>query len=551
MYDSDLYICNVPWASDYKNLLDFPNSKAQQDCIKGLSLKHFENISFVPKDNQIIIAENIGHYYTSNYIMFRNSSVSSKWWYAFIQRIDFNTPNTTVITYTTDVWQSYQFSFKFYRSMIERGHIKKSYDKIGNNIAPEPIGFGADYEKEIEIFKDIDFTPVLMFSAISDPGLTEPGQYNFGGFGQNENMTGIYMYHFNDFEIGKKVINLWALNEELSTYSHLNETIGFSFLPKWVYNSSSKLQIAKPLGVSVITSNSSASISDTVSVNTTTLACGYKPRNNKMFTSLCRSYLLFNQNGFSYPLRPELINGDNLKIKVSMKPVNSNNFRLDIVNYAKYPSSYIQIPYNFTVAMGINSNVGTAQQVSATMAQNQVELRDFSNAMSYVGQAGNMIGSVVSGAMSANIGQIIGGVVGGATNIAQEYQQYKVDDFSNRVGVGNAYESKALSIGMSTDTNAMSSNRCRLRLADCSPTYRECQIVDDFLDYYGYAISQVGDPNIYLHSRSNWNYLKLTNCEMKFDGVAEDEQRLKQIFLSGTTIWHDIKTFGDYTQSNV
>lgn len=72
-----------------------------------------------------------------------------------------------------------------------------------------------------------------------------------------------------------------------------------------------------------------------------------------------------------------------------------------------------------------------------------------------------------------------------------------------------------------------------------------------FFHMYGYQQNKLMIPNI--HNRKYWNYIKCTQCNLKGNGIPKDQLvKLKQIFESGTTIWHidNNATVGDYSKDN-
>ena len=72
-----------------------------------------------------------------------------------------------------------------------------------------------------------------------------------------------------------------------------------------------------------------------------------------------------------------------------------------------------------------------------------------------------------------------------------------------------------------------------------------------YFHMYGYQQNKMMIPNI--KNRKYWNYIKCTQCNLKGNGIPKDQLvKLKQIFESGTTIWHvnNNATVGDYSKDN-
>ena len=74
------------------------------------------------------------------------------------------------------------------------------------------------------------------------------------------------------------------------------------------------------------------------------------------------------------------------------------------------------------------------------------------------------------------------------------------------------------------------------------------KIIDDFFSMFGYKVNEVKIPNV--TGRQNQNYVKTIDANILGDIPQEDMQKLKDIFNSGVTFWHNSNTFLDYSQSN-
>lgn len=89
--------------------------------------------------------------YDCNYLMFQNTgykdkSGRSRWFYAFIDRVDYVNEETSEIFYTIDPMQTWLFDYKFADCMVEREHVRD--DGIGKNVISEPVECG-EYMQEV------------------------------------------------------------------------------------------------------------------------------------------------------------------------------------------------------------------------------------------------------------------------------------------------------------------------------------------------------------------------------------------------------------------
>lgn len=89
--------------------------------------------------------------YDCNYLMFQNTgykdkSGRSRWFYAFIDRVDYVNEETSEIFYTIDPMQTWLFDYRFADCMVEREHVRD--DRIGKNVISEPVECG-EYMQEV------------------------------------------------------------------------------------------------------------------------------------------------------------------------------------------------------------------------------------------------------------------------------------------------------------------------------------------------------------------------------------------------------------------
>lgn len=78
----------------------------------------------------------------SNYIAFKNPNFSQKWFFAFIDNIEFVNPKATKIFYTTDVWSTWHDDWNLSTCFVKRQHVVN--DTIGlhtvnENLAVEEV----------------------------------------------------------------------------------------------------------------------------------------------------------------------------------------------------------------------------------------------------------------------------------------------------------------------------------------------------------------------------------------------------------------------------
>lgn len=549
--NTTLYVGVVPWNSDLKNVQSY-NSRAEQiSTIQGLLSYKYERINIIRRDSDLILKGVNEDLTQCNYLMYQNKDISNKWYFAFIDNIQYNSLNSVIISHTIDVWQTYQFDITYYKNLILRAHVAKSADTVGRWLAPEPINVAPEFERKHNVFNDLSWTPqyVLHSTSVYNPNTKK---YEYKGNGMGATLSAEYgIFVDSDADVQKVVKNYGrdTMSDVLSDYGernktfwdnisnwiddlldseknsdskwqsitgasslaqlqdHRDELIGLYAIPSWVHDGSNKYA-----------TNAITSKSVSVTLPTSTLACGYAPRNKKMLSSLCKAYLFYNENGFKLPLKPELFTSGSPSFTVKSTELSTNGFILQIGSYADYTAKTNKISYRCENRLGYDANTGLDKV-----------LNTLTSAVGVV----NAIGSVASQAFAGNVG----GAVQGAVGAVQQ-----------SINMIDALGQRGVNTGASGDIMSITEKRAMPVFADVSPTEAQCRYIDDYLDVYGYAINEIGKISSYMKNRSNWNYIQVANCNIKVSAPNDDVNKLKQMFESGVTIWH--KNFGDYDQNN-
>lgn len=541
--NTTLYVGVAPWNSDLKNVQSYPSRAEQISTIQGLLSHKYEHINIIRRDSDLILKGVNEDLTQCNYLMYQNKDISNKWYFAFIDNVQYNSLNSVIISHTIDVWQTYQFDITYYKNLIVRAHVAKSADTVGRWLAPEPISVAPEFERKHNVFNDLSWTPqyVLHSTSVYNPntkkyeykgngtGATLSAEYgifvdddddvqtvvkNYGKLSAAEalksNDDDKYSNWIADLLTGQtidKAVKLISTTSISQLQDHRNELIGLYAIPAWVHDGTNKYA-----------TNNIKKKEVTVVLPTTTLACGYAPRNKKMLSSLCKAYLFYNENGFKLPLKPELFTSGSPSFTVKSTELSTNGFILQIGSYADYTAKTNTISYRCENRLGYDANTGLDKV-----------LNTLTSAVGVV----NAVGSVASQAFVGNVG----GAVQGAVGAVQQ-----------SINMIDALGQRGVNTGASGDIMSITEKRAMPVFADVSPTEAQCRYIDDYLDVYGYAINEIGKISTYMKNRSNWNYIQVANCNIKVSAPNDDVNKLKQMFESGVTIWHN--KFGDYDQSN-
>lgn len=168
-------IKGAPCDDTYSDVIKFGSKAEQAAYFSGLAPWTFTNCSYQRVNNSVAyprgalscrvsgIADN---YYDCNYVMFQNTSANSKWFYAFIRKVNYISPENTEIIYEIDSYQTYQFDYTVKPSLVEREHPED--DSLFANSQPEPISITHTLVNKEDVFAYGDGTNAAAVWVMSD-----------------------------------------------------------------------------------------------------------------------------------------------------------------------------------------------------------------------------------------------------------------------------------------------------------------------------------------------------------------------------------------------
>ena len=139
---------DVPCDDTYTDVRYFEDTGSQQAFFEGFVKHTYENAAYQRVNDQVApyrelltlripaVADDV---YDCNYIMFQNQPYGQKWFYAFIRKVNFVSPNCTKIDYEIDWFQTYMCDFEIHPCMVLREHLSAAEDQPFANCVPEPF----------------------------------------------------------------------------------------------------------------------------------------------------------------------------------------------------------------------------------------------------------------------------------------------------------------------------------------------------------------------------------------------------------------------------
>ncbi len=504
---TEVRLLSVPLENDYKDTFYFSSKEAQTEYFLSKTVKLGENFTYQRKDRVIRFPYDYDELIGCNYVMYKNSAFSSKWYYAFITKMEYVNDNLTNVYIETDVMQTWKFDYTIKHSFVEREHC--SDDTIGVHTVPEGLEMG-----EYIINSKTKDTKLLPGSKILMGSTLSPGELH-------KLVGGVY----NGLYSGVKYYAFDVSNIKLSTQAIANEdesAISSIFLaPTFIYSET---------GGIVAESNAPASYD--FNISKAYGLGGYTPKNNKLKTYPYCYLLVSNGNGGVASYNYEDFSTSNCGFKVYGVLTPGCSIRMIPQNYKG-----VTEPESEGLNLGKYPQCNWAtDQYTNWLTQNGVNI-----ATSLINAGVSAAGGAAVGAAVGGVGAIPGAIVGGLSGLT---------------GIANTLNevNKANMVAPQTSGN-INCGDVVAQKGDNTFTYYNmsikkeyAQIIDNYFSMFGYKCGKVKKPNN--NHRAQWWYTK--TIDVNIDGAIpmEDMQKIKSVYNKGVTIWRNPSNIGNYSLDN-
>lgn len=544
--NSDVILLKVPLEIDEQNQLTFANATAQYNYFNGLTGKlAFDKFTYQRKDGVLRLPALMDDIITYNYVMYRNTNYSNKWFYAFIESMEYVNDNVTAVKIRTDVWQTWQFSLTYKPTFIEREHVND--DTIGLHTVPENIELG-DYVindmRKVPMYTDntnfaicfvatkLPYENAGWFSVSYDNvGGVFNGQYMFATHTRAMAKNVIELYEKGGSTTSEAIQNIFMIPEDCVEYPG---TLGQTQLT-WAHSGvTAQIYEVKQAGWT----SSKLTLEEPKTLN------GYTPKCNKMYTYPFSYFYIDNNAGMSIDYRWEDFPNaasqtwstahPTVDYYKALIPSVSGSGKLFFNNYKKFPTASGSRCFNYGVPFAkLPVCAWTTDYYTNWLTQNGVNVA-VNTATGIIGGAATTAAGIATGnVMAAGSGALsVGSTIGNT--------------------LGQIHQAKTTPPQAQGDTNCgdftFAYDRCGMNFYMMSVRNEFAQICDNYMYMYGYRVNTVKTPNV--TGRTNWNYVKTIGCYIDADIPQADLQEIKDMFDNGVTFWHNPATFADYSQSN-
>lgn len=541
---------NINMDKEYTNIIDYSEDDIVDLCMSSSHLVATQNnYSFLKPDDNVI---NVGIPYETclqaNYIAMQNPSYSNKWFFAFINRVEYNSELSTNIYYTIDhisTWWDYWSKNKM--SFVIREHVND--DTLGLHTIPEGLETG-EY-KIIDHADDGfngDITTILATTRDPNDQVNVPmGVYNGITSG-----VGYYRYD--------KVLERWNVGHESETLEYaMNQLAGTSdaivglFLaPKWLMTDNN-----------IPITPTTDPILKYIRLSRITELDGYTPKNNKLLTmpycyielsNACGQANTYMQERWSLNQNNEmtLIMQGCLTAGCSIRcyPYSYNGA---IHNYdegislGKFPQLNWKTDHytNWLTQNGVSIGAIKLDANQAGIAKGAIEIGSGISDIASLGVSG--LSGAFSGTDVVSSDQYMGGInsissgVESLWNNMQENYRHSLVPPTLHGSLNNGDVITASGI-----------NKFHIYKVTIKREFAES--IDGYFTRYGYKVNSLKVPNF--TGRQYFNYVKISNGEIigtSTGNISIPESSMdviNAVFRRGTTIWHNHDNIGNYSLDN-
>jgi hypothetical protein len=591
-------LSGVPFQSDYKNTRWFNNQTDQLNYFTSKPIVHsMSDYTFQRIEGRPLIRVNksIDELWNVNYLMFQNTNYNSKWFYAFVTKVEYINAGLTHVHFQIDVFQTWKFDMNFKPSYVVREHCKL-WESDGSpvlNTVDEGLNYGSDYETinvmNWKPYNDVLFLVMVMKETAhlataqeakaSVNALPQPLCYYIHPFHKDgaEVNIGLDEPENLGFSSALEVVNALGKNDEtvnnvVSMY--VTDYIGFD-VPTiddiMVFPSSNFMQ-------AIISDGSTSTQFSTLYLKDVKTYIGkssvfsnkyadYRPvKESKLLMYPYTVLILDDLKGTRQTIKNEYITGDDITVTVHGSVGTSNKTSYGIENYLikdnLEPADWFYSSLeNSLINNEANDLPIITDLLSAYLQGNRNSIQNQKNSIMFHGTMDGISGIIntvvggatgaIGGSMLGPAGAIAGGIEGAIGGVSQVVRgggktvlqlqgiQAKQKDISNTP--------PSLSKMGSNTYFDYGHNIYGLYLIKKQIRAEYQKKLEDFFNMYGYKINEVKTPNF--NTRQYWNYVQTASCNIQGNFNNEDLNELKAIFDNGITLWHT-DDIGNYSLDN-
>lgn len=528
---------------NYKNIMDYSEA-SMVSLLQSKAVGTFTNCSFIRQgENAINIEIPYGTALQANYIGFQNPDYSNKWFFGFIDSVEYVSDKTTKIKYTIDECSTWWDYWTLRKCFVVREHTND--DTFGNHTIPEGIETGdfvrslsgKEYNYDSNFWLAFQVTELI--SNMDGAGIGTHRLYN-GIY------NGLYIVLVDDYTTADLLVSAY------DDAGKADAIVACFYIPKAMvtnyitnagcvlHNTTCTIYFPRP--------SQSASTLSSITVTKPTTIDGYTPKNNKLFTGEFCYMVASNNSGSDAVFKFEDWRSIGTGVSLTTATFNIRGALSQGGNIKMVPNN----EYKCSGQSGTATYTGFSAVAKYGITGGKLPICSWNSdyytnwcTQNAVNETFNAVNTALGTAMQFASGDVLGGVstfIGGVgRQISREYEAQMVpDQAKGNVNCGDYNFSEGLHFSVVT-------MNVRAEYA---------KIIDDWFTLFGYKTSRLKYPN--QSGRKYWNYVQIAEGEEIGDTVdnsisvpSASMEIINTAYQRGVTIWHNHDNIGNYTLDNV
>lgn len=492
-----IMLSGVPLDSSYKNTIEFDSKILQENYFRSKAFYSFgqeieygisndKSFSFVRNSKTVKVPLPIGTASICNYVMYRNTAYYDRWFYAFVNKIEYVSDETTALELEIDVMQTYHFDYNLQASFVERMH---EADDSLINIVDEGLETGRMFCQNQTSGNLYSEGNAIMLASTVD--VTQTNLPAVNGQVVNGVYTAAQLTQASTSETDVATVN--TVIKGLTNANKADAIVALYMIPK-----------------KLMTINNS-----TITVNFNKTFGSYVPVNNKLTRYPYNFISITNGDGQEGIFRYELFTGGSAIFKF-------NSVVTPPAAVTLYPLNYDGIQENIDERLTITNFPQCAYSIDSYAAylalnSNQIGAQQISNAT-----------QVMTGFIQASTGDIGGGAkaANGFYNMLNDLAMRR-DLMTLPPQSRGSYNSDVMFANGSKDF--------QIKQFRLTPEY--AFIIDNFFSVYGYRQNKIFVPN--KKARPYYTFIKTKNMSCYGQIPQEYIFKINSVFDNGVTFWRN------------
>lgn len=459
----------------------------------------------------------------ANYVAFRNTNLSDRWFFGWIDRTKVLSNNVTELYITIDYWSTYFSYLTIHPCYVIREHVPVSSDVPGNWIQNENLETG-DYLSLNNIYLDFSDLGYIVLATTQPNGESTGNGYTLIG---NLPFFGIVYYTTNRTKLA-------TLLQLFNSEGRAGNVVAVYAIPKNLIN-------GEETETMIMDNQTLKTFTKTFSKPTS--LGSYTPVNKKLLTYPYCALTVTNNNGTASVLKYENFSNNPVSLKILGIPSIGGSVICYPENYATYTSSSPSLfapQYDYGVVGGKFPTLGWTNDAYTNWLTSQAINNNITTG---TGVAEIGVGGLVTafGITSGSIPTIAGGLALAGSGYKQIFNN--LIEKENKKFLPTSYQGNTNASDVLTSNL---SNTFIFKEQVIKPQF--AKVIDDYFSRYGYVINQVKMPNI--TSRPKFNYIQVSDDSVFATGdIPQDAlDVINKVVQRGTTVWH---TYSDMLNLSV